>query len=57
MFSCSDPSMEMRVSKVDGSSRGCSFELMTSAGPVITSVVEAVEVDVDPATLTDEETE
>ena len=36
---------------------GLQLELMTSAGPVITSVVEAVEVDVDPATLTDEETE
>jgi hypothetical protein len=30
---------------------------MTSAGPVITSVVESVDVDVDPATLNDEETD
>jgi hypothetical protein len=36
---------------------GLQLQLLTSAGPVITSVVESVEVDVDPATLTDEETE
>ena len=36
---------------------GLQLQLMTSAGPVITSVVESVEVDVDPASLTDEETE
>ena len=36
---------------------GLQLQLMTSAGPVITSVVESVEVDVDPAALTDEETE
>jgi hypothetical protein len=36
---------------------GLQLQLMTSAGPVITSVVEGVEVDVDPAALTDEETE
>ena len=35
---------------------GLQLQLMTSAGPVITSVVESVEVDVDPAALTDEET-
>jgi hypothetical protein len=33
---------------------GLQLQLMTSAGPVITSVVESVEVDVDPAALTDE---
>ena len=36
---------------------GLQLQLMTSAGPVITSVVESVDVDVDPATLTDEESE
>ena len=36
---------------------GLQLQLMTSAGPVITSVVESVEVDVDAAALTDEETE
>ena len=36
---------------------GLQLQLITSAGPVITSVVESVEVDVDPAALTDEETE
>jgi hypothetical protein len=36
---------------------GLQLQLMTSAGPVITSVVESVEVDVDPAALTDEETD
>ncbi len=36
---------------------GLQLQVMTSAGPVITSVVESVEVDVDPAALTDEETE
>jgi hypothetical protein len=36
---------------------GLQLQLMTSAGPVITSVVESVDVDVDPAMLTDEETE
>lgn len=32
---------------------GLQLQLMTSDGPVITSVVETVEVDVDPATLRD----
>lgn len=36
---------------------GLQLQLMTSAGPVVTSVVESVEVDVDPAALTDDETE
>jgi hypothetical protein len=36
---------------------GLQLQLMTSAGPVITSIVESVDVDVDPAALTDEETE
>jgi hypothetical protein len=36
---------------------GLQLQLMTSAGPVITSVVESVDVDIDPASLTDEETE
>jgi hypothetical protein len=36
---------------------GLQLQLMTSAGPVITSVVESVEVDVDPATLNDEDTD
>ena len=36
---------------------GLQLQLLTSAGPVVTSVVESVEVDVDPAALTDEETE
>jgi hypothetical protein len=36
---------------------GLQLQLITTAGPVITSVVESVEVDVDPASLTDEETE
>jgi hypothetical protein len=36
---------------------GLQLQLMTSAGPVITSVVESVEVDVDPASLTDEATD
>jgi hypothetical protein len=34
---------------------GLQLQLVTSAGPVITSVVESVDVDVDPAMLTDEE--
>jgi len=34
---------------------GLQLQLMTSAGPVITSVVESVDVDVDPAALTDDE--
>lgn len=36
---------------------GLQLQLMTSAGPVVTSVVESVEVDVDPAALTEDETE
>ena len=36
---------------------GLQLQLMTSAGPVITSIVESVEVDVDPAALTEEESE
>jgi hypothetical protein len=36
---------------------GLQLQLITSDGPVITSVVEAVEVDVDPAAFTGEETE
>jgi hypothetical protein len=36
---------------------GLQLQLMTSAGPVITSVVESVDVDVDPAALTDEDTD
>jgi hypothetical protein len=36
---------------------GLQLQLMTSAGPVITSVVESVDVDFDPASLTDEETD
>jgi hypothetical protein len=36
---------------------GLQLQLVTSGGPVITSVVESVEVDVDPASLTEEETE
>ena len=36
---------------------GLQLQLLTSAGPVVTSVVESVEVDVDPASLTDEETD
>jgi hypothetical protein len=36
---------------------GLQLQLITSAGPVITSIVESVEVDVDPASLTDEDTE
>jgi hypothetical protein len=36
---------------------GLQLQLMTSGGPVITSVVEAVDVDVNPAALTDAETE
>ena len=36
---------------------GLQLQLLTSAGPVVTSVVESVAVDVDPAALTDEETE
>jgi hypothetical protein len=36
---------------------GLQLQLITSAGPVITSIVESVEVDVDPASLTDDETE
>lgn len=35
---------------------GLQLQLMTPEGPVITSVVEAVEVDADPASMTDEET-
>jgi hypothetical protein len=34
---------------------GLQLQLVTSAGPVITSVVEAVDVDVNPAALTDAE--
>ncbi len=36
---------------------GLQLQLLTTAGPVITSVVESVEVDVDPASLTNEETD
>jgi hypothetical protein len=36
---------------------GLQLQLMTSGGPVITSVVEAVEVDVNSAAVTDSETE
>ena len=36
---------------------GLQLQLLTTQGPVITSVVESVEVDLDPASLTDEETE
>lgn len=36
---------------------GLQLQLITAAGPVITSVVEAVEVDVDPGSLTTEDTE
>jgi hypothetical protein len=36
---------------------GLQLQLMTSAGPVITSIVESVDVDIDPTALTDEETE
>ena len=36
---------------------GLQLQLLTSAGPVVTSVVESVDVDVDPASLTDEETD
>ena len=36
---------------------GLQLQLITADGPVITSVVEAVEVDVDPAAFTGEETE
>jgi hypothetical protein len=35
---------------------GLPMQLVTSAGPVITSVVESVDVDVDRGSLTDEET-
>jgi len=36
---------------------GLQLQLMTSAGPVITSVVESVDVDVDPAALPEEDSE
>jgi hypothetical protein len=36
---------------------GLQLQLITTAGPVITSVVESVEVDVDPASLTTEDSE
>jgi hypothetical protein len=36
---------------------GLQLQLMTSYGPVITSVVETVDVDVNPAALTEVETE
>jgi hypothetical protein len=36
---------------------GLQLQLITADGPVITSVVEAVEVDVDPGAFTGEETE
>ena len=36
---------------------GLQLELLTVVGPVITSLVESVEVDVDPASLTGEETD
>jgi len=35
---------------------GLQLQLMTDDGPVITSVVESVDVDVDPASLTEEDT-
>jgi hypothetical protein len=35
---------------------GLPVQLVTAAGPVITSVVESVEVDVDPASRTGEDT-
>jgi len=35
---------------------GLPMQLVTSAGPVITSVVESVDVDVDPGSLTEEQT-
>jgi hypothetical protein len=35
---------------------GLQLQLMTPGGPVITSVVQSVEVDADPAALTDDET-
>jgi hypothetical protein len=35
---------------------GLPMQLVTSAGPVITSVVESVDVEVDPASVTEEET-
>jgi hypothetical protein len=35
---------------------GLPLQLMSHEGPVITSVVEGVEVDADPTTLTDEDT-
>ncbi len=34
---------------------GLQLQLMTTAGPVITSIVQSVEVDVDPGTLTEDE--
>lgn len=36
---------------------GLQLQLMTSGGPVITSIVEGVDVDVNPAVLADAETE
>lgn len=36
---------------------GLQLQLMTSGGPVITSVVETVDVDVNPAALTDADAE
>jgi hypothetical protein len=36
---------------------GLQLELLTKNGPVITSLVESVDVEVDPASLTGEETE
>jgi hypothetical protein len=35
---------------------GLPMQLMTSGGPVVTSVVESVDVDVDPGTLSADET-
>jgi hypothetical protein len=36
---------------------GLQLQLITADGPVITSVVEAVDVDIDPASLTAEDTD
>ena len=36
---------------------GLQLQLMTSYGPVITSIVESVDVDVDPTARTEEDTE
>lgn len=35
---------------------GLQLQLVTGEGPVITSIVESVDVDVDPSSVTDEET-